>query len=205
MEEHQITKLKKAAVVADDYELTHKMSVSKTNFQSKGFYKNTDKGKSGSEAQSSTGSPDPSDKKPSSSSGAKWDQRKKSFPPCDYCHKKGHSKARCFKFIADERERSEKPVAFIRKDILLRRKSGEADGSRISSSKVFHEINKVDDIYNEFVYQGDVSCASNEADSPVVILRDTGASQSLMRAGGCVVVVSRQFAECENVDSRYWG
>ena len=92
LEEHQINKLKKAAVVADDYELTHKMSVGKTN-QSKGFYKNTDKGKSGSEAQSSTGSPDPTDKKPSSSSGAKWDQRKKSFPLCDYCHKKGHSKA----------------------------------------------------------------------------------------------------------------
>ena len=101
-------------MVADDYELTHKMSAGKTNFQSKGFYKNTDKGKSGSEAQSSTGSPDPSDKKPSSSSGAKWDQRKKSFPPCDYCHKKGYSKARCFKFIADERERSEKPVVFVR-------------------------------------------------------------------------------------------
>ena len=97
LEEHQITKLKKAAVVADDYELTHKMGVGKTNFQSKGFYKNTEKGKSGSEAQSSTGSPDPSDKKPSSSSGAKWEQRKKSFPSCDYCHKKGHSKARCFK------------------------------------------------------------------------------------------------------------
>ena len=139
--------------------------------------RNTEKGKSGSEAQSSTGRPDLSDKKPSSSSGAKWDQRKKSFPPCDYCHKKGHSKARCFKFIADERERSEKPVAF---DILLRRKSGEADGCRISSSKVFGEINEVDDIYKDFVYQGDVSCASDEADSPVVILRDTGASLSLM-------------------------
>ena len=53
LEEHQITKLKKAAVVADDYELTHKMSVGKTNFQSKGFYKNTDKGKSDSEARNS--------------------------------------------------------------------------------------------------------------------------------------------------------
>ena len=32
LEEHQIIKLKKAAVVANDYELTHKMSVGKTNF-----------------------------------------------------------------------------------------------------------------------------------------------------------------------------
>ena len=45
---------------------------------------------------------------------------------------------------------------------------------------MFDEINKVDNIYKDFAYQGDVSCASDEADSPVVILRDTGASQSLM-------------------------
>ena len=106
--------------------------------------------------QSSTGIPDPSDKKHSSSNGAKWDQRKKYFPSCDYCHNKGHSKARCFKFIADERERSEKPVAFVRNDILLCRKSGEANVSRISPSKVFDEINEVDDIYKDFVYQNDV-------------------------------------------------
>ncbi len=176
LEEHKITKLKKAAVVADDYELTHKMSMGKTNFQSKGFYRNTDKGKSGFEAQSSTESPYSSDRKPTSPSGAK-DDLKKSFPPCEYCHKKGHTKARCFKFIADERGRSGKPVAFVRRDTLLRRKSGEADGNRVSSSKISDEINKVDEIYKDFVYCGDVSDVAN---SPVVILRDTGASQSLM-------------------------
>ena len=175
LEEHRITKLNKAAIAADDYELTHKMSTVKTNFQSKGnFHRNFEKYKSGSGAQSSTLSQDSS--KSSSPSGAKEDQKKFSLV-CDYCHKKGHTKAKCFKFIADERERSDKPVAFVRnEDSLLRGKSGDADGTRVSPSKV----HVVDDIYKDFVYCGGVSCGLDEADSPVVILRDTGASQSLM-------------------------
>ena len=125
LEEHQITKLKKAPVVADDYESTHKMSVSKTNFQSKGFYK-VRRHSLALEVLIRRIRSLHRRVEPSGTRGRSL------FLRVIIVTKR--AKARCFKLIADERERSEKPVAFVRKDILLRRKSGEADCSRISSS-----------------------------------------------------------------------
>ncbi len=106
-------------------------------------------------------------------------------------------KARYFKFIADERGRSEKPVAFVHKDTVLRRKSNEADANRVSSSKIS------DEIYKYFVCRGDVSCVSDVADGLVVILRNTGASQSLMLED--VLSLSPDSSlNAKNFDLRYW-
>ena len=141
-----------ATTRADDYALTHKGSFRKPSTPS-----NKSAGEARHEQGGGSGPPNPRDKSHSTAS------RLPPGPTSYYCKQRGHVKAEC---PALERKRkSNAIVAPTRPD-----DEGYMDGSREVPSE-----------YKPFVSHGTVSLGSGE-ESPVTILRDTGASQSLILA-----------------------
>ena len=199
LDEKNVETLHEMAVLADDYALTHKRSFkprqggySKPGGGSGGF------GDSGSGGSSSSGSSSiqtptgvshgsnagnkPSDDSHSSgasggSGGSKSAPRSSRFK-CFYCEKPGHVMSNCWRKMADESTASPdvKPQGFV--------SSVKPD----DRTPVFEEITDhfdpkfdVGEEYRPFVSVGSVSLVDSISTSvPVKILRDTGATQTLM-------------------------
>ena len=199
LDEKNVETLHEMAVLADDYALTHKRSFkprqggySKPGGGSGGF------GDSGFGGSSSSGSSSiqtptgvshgsnagnkPSDDSHSSgasggSGGSKSAPRSSRFK-CFYCEKPGHVMSNCWRKMADESTASPdlKPQGFV--------SSVKPD----DRTPVFEEITDhfdpkfdVGEEYRPFVSVGSVSLVDSISTSvPVKILRDTGATQTLM-------------------------
>ncbi|KAJ8039979.1 Intraflagellar transport protein 25-like [Holothuria leucospilota] len=185
LEENKADKLSEVANLADQYALTHKFSkVGQT--QNKGQFNRPNKkygnssgttGNSGS--QSGSISPTNSGKKQPDSSRQKNDQassNKAAFKDitCGFCHKKGHTMANCF--------------------TLAKLKETETASNALANAENSSEVvvtlrpNSKDQIKEEylpFVSEGFISLDGNSAHPPVKIkiLRDTGATQSLLLDG----------------------
>jgi len=154
LEEQKVTTLHQAAVRSDDYSLTHRPSF----------------GKAG---QTDT-------RKTSDVNGNKWagpanssgrQSRFPSGPTCFYCKKKGHVMAEC-RSLEKKNQKLPKPDLLIRSEFLSPNRSGhgnvKVDDSEVSRS------------YAPFISKGFVSLVGQPAKSPIRILRDTGATQTLI-------------------------
>ncbi|KAJ8035328.1 hypothetical protein HOLleu_22514 [Holothuria leucospilota] len=184
-EENKADKLSEVANLADQYALTHKFGkVGQT--QNKGQFNRPNKkygnssgttGNSGS--QSGSISPTNSGKKQPDSSRQKNDQvssNKAAFKDisCGFCHKKGHTMANCFTLAKlKETETASNALANVENSsegvVTLRPNSND----------------KIKEEYLPFVSEGFISLDGNSAHPPVKIkiLRDTGATQSLLLDG----------------------
>ena len=199
LDEKNVETLHEMAVLADDYALTHKRSFkprqggySKPSGGSGGF------GDSGSGGSSSSGSSSiqtptgvshgsnagnkPSDDSHSSgasggSSGSKSAPRSSRFK-CFYCEKPGHVMSNCWRKMADESTASPdvKPQGFV--------SSVKPDDRTPVVEEITDHFDPMFDVreeYRPFVSVGSVSLVDSISISvPVKILRDTGATQTLM-------------------------
>ncbi|KAJ8049249.1 hypothetical protein HOLleu_01918 [Holothuria leucospilota] len=185
LEENKADKLSEVANLADQYALTHKFGkVGQT--QNKGQFNRPNKkygnssgttGNSGS--QSGSISPTNSGKKQPDSSRQKNDQvssNKAAFKDisCGFCHKKGHTMANCFTLAKlKETETASNALAIVEN-------SPEVVVTLRPNSK-----DQIKEEYLPFVSEGFISLDGNSAHPPVKIkiLRDTGATQSLLLDG----------------------
>ncbi|KAJ8033032.1 hypothetical protein HOLleu_23154 [Holothuria leucospilota] len=185
LEENKADKLSEVANLADQYALTHKFGkVGQT--QNKGQFSRPNKkygnstgtaGNSGS--QSGSISPTNSGKKQPDASRQKNDQvsaNKAAFKDiiCGFCQKKGHTMANCFKLAKlKETETASNALANVE------------NSSEVVVTQRPNSNDKIKEEYLPFVSEGFISLDGNSAHPPVKIkiLRDTGATQSLLLDG----------------------
>ena len=188
LDDHKVTNVQKAAMMADEYELTHKndnrppfrnFSGKRDKFQSSAP-KNPGSGKDAQGKGDSTTSSPPAPKtqldKPAN--------QRPNVPTCFYCGKKGHLKSQCWKLQNKEK----KDMGFVMSKSVLPENSVPVNDTQAienHSQKFDDRIKQVNESYRSFLFDGEVTpCMSGEAGTPVVILRDTGATQSLMVENG---------------------
>ena len=178
LDEKQVETLEAAARLADDYALTPKVSfINKSNPSRRPFFpysgsKHSPSNPPGSHSQTITPKPKPS--------GENKDQNPLSQPICNYCKRTGHIISECL-HLKRKKEKQEglkptgltslrsKPQSFVKEEDPIQTERPETDS--------------VMEIYEPFLSDGFVSLNSDYAQStPIKILRDTGASQSLILA-----------------------
>ena len=178
LDEKQVETLEAAARLADDYALTHKVSfINKSNPSRRPFFphsgsKHSPSNTPGSHSQTITPKPKPL--------GENKNQNPLSQPICNYCKRTGHIISECL-HLKRKKEKQEglkptgltslrsKPQSCVKEEDLIQTERPETDS--------------VMEIYEPFLSDGFVSLNSDYAQStPIKILRDTGASQSLILA-----------------------
>ena len=172
LDEKEVETLEKAARLADDYTLTHKVSfVSKANPR-KPFYPPSGHKQSPSlqSGYSNQNAPKP---KPGENKG----HNPLSQPICNYCKQSGHIVSDC-PVLKRKREKQEglKPTGLT--SLKLTPQSCVKDQTPVQAK--VPETDSVMEIYEPFLSDGFVSLNSDFAQStPITILRDTGASHPL--------------------------
>ena len=199
LNEKEVENLDVAARLADDYSLTHKASFVNKPFPRKPFnpqLKFTPQSRPFS-PQSKPYSPqsgkksNPSNPSDNSShsftpkprfSGENKGQSPLSQPICNHCKQSGHIISECIALKRKrekERQESHKPTGLT--SLRLKPQSSVQDENPILAKT--SETDAVMEIYQPFLLDGSVSLNSDFAQStPIKILRDTGASQSLILA-----------------------
>ena len=178
LDEKQVETLEAAARLADDYALTHKVSfINKSNPSRRPFFpqsgsKHSPSNPSGNYSQTFTPKP--------KSSGENKDQNPLSQPICNYCKRTGHIISECL-HLKRKKEKQEglKPTGLT--SLRSKPQSCVKEEDPIQTERP--ETDSVMEIYEPFLSDGFVSLNSDYAQStPIKILRDTGASQSLILA-----------------------
>ena len=176
LDEKEVETLEKAARLADDYTLTHKVSfVSKANPR-KPFYPTSGHKPSPSLQSGNSNQNVPKPKPPGENKG----HNPLSQPICNYCKQSGHIVSDC-PVLKIKREKQEglKPTGLT--SLKLTPQSCVKDQNPVQAK--VPETDSVMEIYEPFLSDGFVSLTSDFAQSaPITILRDTGASQSLILA-----------------------
>ena len=176
LDEKEVETLEKAARLADDYTLTHKVSfVSKANPR-KQFYPPSGPKPSPSFQFGNSNQNAPKPKPPGENKG----HNPLSQPICNYCKQSGHIVSDC-PVLKRKREKQEglKPTGLT--SLKLTPQSCVKDQNPVQAK--VPETDSVMEIYEPFLSDGFVSLNSDFAQStPITILRDTGASQSLILA-----------------------
>ena len=199
LDEKEVETLDLAARLADDYSLTHKASFVNKPFPRKPFNpqsKFTPQSRPFS-PQSKPYSPQSGPKfnpsNPSDNSSHSFTPKPKfsdenkgqsplSQPICNYCKQSGHIISVCVALKRKrEKEKQESPKPTGLTSLRLKPQSSIQDENPISAKT--SETDSVMDIYEPFLSDCFVSLNSDSAQStPIKILRDTGASQSLILA-----------------------
>ena len=178
LDEKQVETLEAAGRLADDYALTHKISfINKSNPSRRPFFphsgsKHSPSNPPGSHSQTITPKPKPS--------GENKDQNPLSQPICNYCKRTGHIISECL-HLKRKKEKQEglKPTGLT--SLRSKPQSCVKEEDPIQTERP--ENDSVMEIYEPFLSDGFVSLNSDYAQStPIKILRDTGASQSLILA-----------------------
>ena len=175
LDEKEVETLEKAARLADDYTLTHKVSfVSKANPR-KLFYPPSGHKQSPS-LQSGNSNQNAAKPKPGENKG----HNPLSQPICNYCKQSGHIVSDCPVLKRKwEKQEGLKPTGLT--SLKLTPQSCVKDQTHIQAK--VPETDSVMEIYEPFLSDGFVSLNSDFAQSTLItILRDTGASQSLILA-----------------------
>ena len=196
--EQKANTLETAARLADDYSLTHKTSfVSKP---SQSFVYRNSAGKFNNQSQSRYGQgvqrQNVSGPQVSKDSKSQFSPAGKQFGSlvCYYCKKEGHLMSDCFKLKRKRESQGSqsgsKPTGFITSSSKLESKNIDVCNtfSEVKSlSPPFDEVkvnssqDSIMGIFEPFIHDGLVSLSSDlSSATPVKILRDTGASQSLL-------------------------
>ena len=176
LDEKEVETLEKAARLADDYTLTHKVSfVSKANPR-KPFYPSSGHKPNPSLQSGNSNQNAPKSKPPGENKG----HNLLSQPICNYCKQSGHIVSDC-PVLKRKREKQEGPKPTGLTSLKLTPQSCVKDQTPVQAK--VPETDSVMEIYEPFLSDGFVSLNSDFAQStPITILRDTGASQSLILA-----------------------
>ena len=193
LNEREVENLETAARLADDYALTHKASFVNKPYPRKPYNPQSKQitpqskpysPQSGSKANPSNPT-DNSSPKPKFSSENKG-QNPLSQPICNYCKKTGHIISECLALKRKkERENldSAKPTGLTSLKAKPQSCIQEENPILTRTCKESVSEDSIMEIYEPFLSDGFVSLNSDSAQStPIKILRDTGASQSLILA-----------------------
>ena len=171
--EKQVETLEEAARLADDYYLTHKVSFiakpkpTSSHPQNKFMSGNS----SGMPSQSNT-------PKPNSTSETK-SQYPLSRPTCNYCKKPGHLVSECLKLKRKLESDEAKPTGLT----TLRPRPQSSIKTNTIDIVTKPKSDSTMEIFEPFMLNGFVSLSGDNCPpTPIKILRDTGASQSLILA-----------------------
>ena len=193
LNEREVENLETAARLADDYALTHKASfVNKPNPR-KPYYPQSKQITPQSKPYSPQSGPkaNPSNPTDNSSPKPKFSSENKgqnplSQPICNYCKKTGHIISECLALKRKkERENldSAKPTGLTSLKAKPQSCIQEENPILTRTCKESVSEDSIMEIYEPFLSDGFVSLNSDSAQStPIKILRDTGASQSLILA-----------------------
>ncbi|MES9950010.1 MAG: RNase H-like domain-containing protein [Candidatus Thiodiazotropha sp.] len=177
LDEKQVETLEDAARLADDYSLTHKVS-----FLSKPFPRKPTPSNLGPKPNpgNPSGTASPSNAPKPKLTGESKPQKPLSQIICNYCKQTGHLIADCLALKRkQQRQEGLKPTGLT--SLRLKPQSCSRDDN-ISNEKI-SQSDSVMEIYEPFLSDGFVSLIGDFAHStPIKILRDTGASQSLILA-----------------------
>ena len=184
IDEQHVKDLHKAAELADDYSLTHKGSFHKgaaqyTSSQKKRF-------NSGSQSFSKSVMCDEKaeqfDKNTSTKASENPDDQRKDSSKkkvvCSYCKKVGHHISECW--YLEKKNSKAKPDALPA--ILSRENVGQSVENIMTDGAVFDKDGTMKQ-YKHFISEGFVFSKVKTPKHPIKILRDTGASQSLLLEG----------------------
>ena len=173
LDEKQVETLEEAARLADDYYLTHKVSFiakpkpTSSHPQNKFMSGNS----SGMPSQSNT-------PKPNSTSETK-SQYPLSRPTCNYCKKPGHLVSECLKLKRKLESDEAKPTGLT----TLRPRPQSSVKTNTIDIVTKPKSDSTMEIFEPFMLNGFVSLSGDNCPpTPIKILRDTGASQSLILA-----------------------
>ena len=173
LDEKQVETLEEAARLADDYYLTHKVSFiakpkpTSSHSQNKFMSGNS----SGMPSQSNT-------PKPNSTSETK-SQYPLSRPTCNYCKKPGHLVSECLKLKRKFERDEAKPTGLT----TLRPRPQSSIKTNTTDIVTKPKSDSTMEIFEPFMLNGFVSLSGDNCPpTPIKILRDTGASQSLILA-----------------------
>ncbi|XP_041461220.1 uncharacterized protein LOC121412474 [Lytechinus variegatus] len=154
LEERDVMNVQRSAVLLDEYVLTHKV---------------VDRSKPQGKVNQSVGKKDYSwqDESQGSNNTVKSGNRQKPVPgPCYYCKQEGHRMSECSK--------------------LKKKREKEGFGERKVVPNALASVNRenraVSVGYKPFVTEGFVSLSGSSEEVPIRILRDTGATQTLLLA-----------------------
>ena len=173
LDEKQVETLEEAARLADDYYLTHKVSfIAKPNpISSHPQNKSMSGNSSGMPSQSNT-------PKPNSTSETE-SQYPLSRPTCNYCKKPGHLVSECLK-LKRKFERDEAKSTGL---TTLRPRPQSSIKTNTTDIVTKPKSDSTMEIFEPFMLNGFVSLSGDNCPpTPIKILRDTGASQSLILA-----------------------
>lgn len=168
-------KLDEAAVLADEYVLTHKRAFESRWVNSQAKTGNFSKNKQPTAGDTNS----PQQTPPVNPSGS---PSRKAAITCFYCKKVGHKKSDCFPL--NKRGKTAKPVGLITScepGKSCRQCDTNSEGS-LASIKGYEEGSGQTD-YTPFITEGLVSLPGQLYGVPIRILRDTGAAQSFLLAG----------------------
>ena len=173
LDEEKVETLEEAAHLADDYYLTHKVSFiakpkpTSSHPQNKFISGNS----SGMPSQSNT-------PKPNSTSETK-SQYPLSRPTCNYCKKPGHLVSECLKLKRKLESDEARPTGLT----TLRPRPQSSIKTNTTDIVTKPKSDSTMEIFEPFMLNGFVSLSGDNCPpTPTKILRDTGASQSLILA-----------------------
>ena len=186
LDEQKVENLAKAATYADDYALTHKSTFNKNKSFGPAKKSYPEIGK-----KSENVAPEKSsDKGQTSNQTMSKDRKPRSFAPvCHYCKKPGHVMSDCW-LLKKRREKEATPNAFVSSKSNWRSNPNRAESSiGLDKSEIIREE------FKPFVSEGFVSLESSSSQVPIKILRDTGATQSLLLEGVLPLSISTSTGE----------
>ena len=193
LNEREVENLETAACLADDYALTHKASFVNKPYPRKPYNPQSKQITPQSKPYSPQSGPkaNPSNPTDNSSPKPKFSSENKgqnplSQPICNYCKKTGHIISECLALKRKkERENidSAKPTGLTSLKAKPQSCIQEENPILTRTCKESVSEDSIMEIYEPFLSDGFVSLNSDSAQStPIKILRDTGASQSLILA-----------------------
>ena len=186
LDEQKVENLAKAAAYADDYVLTHKFTVNKSR-----SFGSTKKSYPEAGKKFENVAPEKSsDKGQTSNQTMSKDRKPRSFAPvCHYCKKPGHVMSDCW-LLKKRRDKEATPNAF-----LSNKSNWCSNLNRAESSIRLDKSETIREEFKSFVSEGFISFESISSQLPIKILRDTGATQSLLLEGVLPLIVSTSTGE----------
>ena len=175
LDEQNVQTLAKAASVADDYALTHKNHFGRN--KNNGSPKSNSFGGKNPQGSVSTNSPSAQNSQASSQSDSMGKIPTKSFiPTCGHCGKRGYVMSDCWS-LKRKKKNQASPNAFVscKPNCLVAK---EVDNCEASA-----KTEEIRPEFQPFISQGSVSIDKLSGSVPIMILRDTGATQSLLLEG----------------------
>ena len=189
LDDKDVKTINQAAVLSDSYELCHKKSFVSTSFKGGSFNKHDNFDKKSalvSQSISNTDSKQNSRSPPVKGfmSSQKSGQSDNTFnsgsaPQCVYCKKRGHVVSECFKLKRKQELDQIKASAFLSNLKYNQPLVCSLPDNQVSKSSSVDFMEE----YKPFMSQGFVSINDSSTDIPIQILRDTGASQTILLEG----------------------